>query len=124
MLYSFFGWLLEVIVTFIKSKKIVNRGFLIGPYCPIYGKGALLIVLLLKKYENDIIALFVMAVVVCSIIEYITSYVLEKLFNTRWWDYSNIKFNINGRVCLQNLVAFGIFGVLLLKYVNPFLLNK
>ena len=123
MLYSFFGWLLEVIVTFIKSKKIVNRGFLIGPYCPIYGKGALLIVLLLKKYENDIIALFVMAVVVCSIIEYITSYILEKLFNTRWWDYSNIKFNINGRVCLQNLVAFGIFGVLLLKYVNPFLLN-
>ena len=123
MLYSFLGWLLEVIVTFIKSKKIVNRGFLIGPYCPIYGKGALLIVLLLKKYENDIIALFVMAVVVCSIIEYITSYILEKLFNTRWWDYSNIKFNINGRVCLQNLVAFGIFGVLLLKYVNPFLLN-
>ncbi len=123
MLYSFLGWLLEVIVTFIKSKKFVNRGFLIGPYCPIYGKGALLIVLLLKKYENDIIALFVMAVVVCSIIEYITSYILEKLFNTRWWDYSNIKFNINGRVCLQNLVAFGIFGVFLLKYVNPFLLN-
>ena len=123
ILYSFLGWILEVIVTFIKSKKIVNRGFLIGPYCPIYGKGALLIILLLNKYENDVIALFVMAVVVCSIIEYIASYLLEKLFNTRWWDYSNIKFNINGRVCLQNLVAFGIFGVILLKYINPFLFS-
>ena len=123
IVYSITGWIIEVIATYPDTKCFVNRGFFIGPYCPIYGKGALLIVLLLKKYENDIIALFVMAVVVCSIMEYITSYVLEKLFNTRWWDYSNIKFNINGRVCLQNLVAFGIFGVFLLKYVNPFLLN-
>lgn len=114
------GWLMEVIVTFVKSRKIINRGFLIGPYCPIYGKGALLIVLLLKKYEGDIVALFVMSFIMCSIIEYITSYILEKLFDTRWWDYSKKRFNLNGRICLDNLIAFGIFGVLLAEIVNPF----
>lgn len=123
IIYSFLGWLLEVIVTFVSSKKIINRGFLIGPYCPVYGKGALLIILLLKKYENDIPALFVMSFAICSIVEYITGYVLEKIFNTRWWDYSNRKFNINGRVCLQNLVAFGMFGILMVQYINPFLLG-
>lgn len=123
LVYSFLGWLLEVIITFYSINKFVNRGFLIGPYCPIYGTGSLLIIILLKKYENDIVALFTMSFVICSIIEYISSFLMEKLFNTRWWDYSERKFNLNGRVCLDNLIAFGALGVILMRFVNPVIIN-
>lgn len=85
--YAFFGWLMEVICKLIQEKRFINRGFLIGPYCPIYGWGALAITILLKKYLDDPIALFFMSVIICSIIEYLTSYILEKKYNARWWDY-------------------------------------
>ena len=123
MFYSIVGWIIEVIYTFITDKKIVNRGFLIGPYCPIYGVGCLLIIILLKKYTDDFIVLFIMSMLICSLLEYLTSYVMEKLFNARWWDYSNRKFNINGRVCLETLIPFGIFGSLILLVVNPFVVS-
>ena len=121
--YSFVGWCMEVIVTLCTTKKLVNRGFLIGPLCPIYGFGCLLIITLLHKYLNDPIILFVMAVVLCSILEYFTSYLMEKLFKARWWDYSNKKFNVNGRICLDNLVAFGALGLLVMYVINPFITN-
>lgn len=120
MLYSFFGWVIEMIVCTIADKKVVNRGFLIGPYCPIYGCGCLLIILLLRKYYNDGLVLFIMSVLLCSVLEYFTSYIMEKLFNARWWDYSDRKFNINGRICLETLVLFGILGLLLVYIINPF----
>ncbi len=123
-IYSFLGWVMEVIVVMPKEKKFVNRGFLIGPWCPIYGTGVVLMTLLLTKYENDVIALFIMATLICSILEYITSYVLEKVFKARWWDYSHKKFNIEGRICLQNAAAFGILGLLVIKVINPFILDK
>ena len=123
MFYSIVGWIIEVIYTFITDKKIVNRGFLIGPYCPIYGVGCLLIIILLKKYTDDFIVLFIMSMLICSLLEYLTSYVMEKLFNARWWNYSNRKFNINGRVCLETLIPFGIFGSLILLVVNPFVVS-
>lgn len=123
ILYSFIGWLMEEILTFIDTKKFVNRGFLIGPICPIYGYGCLLIILLLRRYINDPIALFVMAVVLCSLLEYFTSYFMEKFFKARWWDYSQKKFNINGRICLDNMIAFGALGVIVIYIVNPFLMN-
>ena len=123
MIYSFFGWLMEVIVTYPKAKKFVNRGFLIGPYCPIYGFGSTMIILLLKRYYDDILVLFVMAAVVCSILEYMTSYFMEKIFKARWWDYSHLPFNINGRICLQNSFTFGILGIILVHFINPFLYN-
>ena len=123
MFYSIVGWIIEVIYTFITDKKIVNRGFLIGPYCPIYGVGCLLIIILLKKYTDDFILLFIMSMLICSLLEYLTSYVMEKLFNARWWNYSNRKFNINGRVCLETLIPFGIFGSLILLVVNPFVVS-
>ena len=81
-LYSFCGWILEVGCKLISDHKFINRGFLIGPYCPIYGWGAILITLLLKKYMNDIFTLFIMAMLICSILEYATSYFLEKMFKT------------------------------------------
>lgn len=123
ILYSLIGWLLEEVITYIDTKKLVNRGFLIGPICPVYGCGCLLIVSLLKRYMDDPIALFVMAVALCSILEYFTSYFMEKFFKARWWDYSDKKFNINGRICLENVIAFGALGLVIIYVVNPFFLN-
>lgn len=80
-------------------------------------------IILLNKYLKDPLALFVMAVVVCSIIEYFTSFIMEKLFNARWWDYSNNKFNINGRICLETMIPFGFGGIILMYFINPFILK-
>lgn len=110
---------METIVCSIPAKKIVNRGFLIGPYCPIYGFGALSIIVLLKRYMNDYVVFFVMSIIVCSVLEYLTSYFMEKLFKARWWDYSNKKFNINGRICLINSIAFGVVATVIMYFVNP-----
>lgn len=112
---------MEVTQGYVRHKKFVNRGFLIGPYCPIYGYGTISMTLLLKGYANDPIVLFVMAIVICSILEYTTSFVMEKLFKIRWWDYSNRKFNINGRICLETMIPFGILGCLMIYFVNPFM---
>lgn len=115
---------MEVALKLIESRKFVNRGFLIGPYCPIYGYGAILITFLLKKYVEDSVTLFVMAILVCGILEYITSYFMEKIFKARWWDYSKNKFNINGRVCLETIIPFGLLGLLIMYVTNPFFLAK
>lgn len=114
---------MEVLVVFHDSKKLVNRGFLVGPLIPIYGCGSVLIILLLSKYKDEIMVLFVMAIFICTILEYFTSYIMEKMFKLRWWDYSDKKFHINGRVCLDNSFAFGILSVLLVRFVNPFIIN-
>lgn len=123
LIYSTIGWMMEVTLCSIQQKKLVDRGFLIGPYCPIYGVSAIIIIFLLKKYETDVIALFVMATIICSIMEYLTSYFMEKIFHTRWWDYTHMKFNINGRICLSNSILFGVLGLLLMYFINPFFQN-
>lgn len=122
-IYSFAGWLMEVIRVSKKEKKFVDRGFLIGPYCPIYGYGVLLITILLRKYTDDIIVTFFMSLIICGTLEYLTSYLMEKIFKARWWDYSDRKFNINGRICLENLIPFGIGGCIIVYIINPFLLG-
>ena len=119
--YAFLGWCMEVTCKFIQYKKLINRGFLIGPYCPIYGWGALAITILLKRYMEEPLVLFVMSTLICSIIEYLTSYFMEKKYHARWWDYSNKKFNINGRICLETLIPFGILGVAIMYGTNPIL---
>jgi len=121
--YSFLGWIIEVTAKFIQYKRFINRGFLIGPICPIYGYGALLISLLLKKYLSDPLAMFLFAMVICSILEYLTSYFMEKIFHARWWDYSTKKYNINGRICLDTMIPFGLLGILMMYLINPFLIN-
>lgn len=121
LIYSFMGWSIEVVNSLIHEKKFVNRGFMLGPYCPIYGYSAIIMVLYLEQYRDNFLTVFLLAVVVCSVVEYLVSYVMEKLFNARWWDYSNRKFNINGRVCLTNAFLFGILGVILVYFVNPLL---
>lgn len=124
IIYSFIGWCMEVTLKLIESRKFVNRGFLIGPYCPIYGYGAILITFLLKKYTDDVLTLFIMAILVCGILEYVTSYFMEKIFKARWWDYSKNKFNINGRICLETIIPFGLLGLLIMYVTNPFFLTQ
>ncbi len=123
MVYSFLGWLVEVIDLFIGEHKFVNRGFLIGPYCPIYGKSVLLISILLNRYIDKPILLFIMSMLICTVIEYLGSFILEKVFNTRWWDYSQKKFNIKGRVCLENMLLFGLGAMVVMYLINPLVLK-
>ena len=121
--YSMIGWIIEVLDQFYRKKRFINRGFLIGPYCPVHGIGALLMVLLLSGITDSYIILFFSASLICTILEYITSFLLEKIFKARWWDYSCYKFNLNGRVCLQNRIFFGIAGVFIVKIANPFVVK-
>ena len=123
MMYSVIGWITETIYVTIRSKKFVNRGFLLGPYCPIYGFGGMLVSILLVKYMDSPLVMFGMSIIIFSILEYFTSYILEKIFKTRWWDYSKRKYNINGRICLETMIPFGILGMFVMYLVNPILLK-
>lgn len=119
MLYAIIGWICEMIYCSIPEKKFVNRGFLNGPYCPIYGVGALIIILFLMPYVGSPVLVFFLGVILTSSLEYITSWGMEKLFHAKWWDYSDHKFNINGRICLLNSVLFGIMCLVLIYLVHP-----
>lgn len=122
IIYSVTGWIIEVIATYPDTKCFVNRGFLIGPYCPIYGNCAIAMILLLHNIKDPIL-LFILSIIICSVGEYVTSYLMEKIFHARWWDYTKNKFNLNGRICLVNSLAFGVLGFLLIKFVNPFVVG-
>lgn len=131
-IYAVIGWLMEVSLSFIQHHKFINRGFLIGPYCPIYGFGGVVITLLLSNFMNIIDnvsivdSLWISTIVImfiCGTLEYATSFVMEKLFHARWWDYHRFKFNINGRVCLETLLPFTIIGQIILRYANPVFLG-
>ena len=122
-IYSVFGYILECAYCTIRNKRIIlNRGFLVGPYVPIYGFGALAITYFLNEYLKDPIVLFIMACFIATLLEYITSVIMEFIFKARWWDYSKEKFNINGRVCLLNTVLFGIGGLVIMYLINPLFL--
>lgn len=128
IIYSFIGYILEITNCSIRDKKLVlNRGFFLGPYLPIYGISCLLMGSFIIRYKDDFFTVFVMSAFVCTTVEYITSYVLEKIFKSRWWDYSDKKFNIEGRVCLFNAFLFGIGGLAFTYIINPivvFLISK
>lgn len=119
LIYSIIGWSMEVITSFIRHKKFVNRGFMLGPYCPIYGYSSIIMIFYLNNYKDNPLTVFLLAIVVCSVVEYLISYLMEKMFSARWWDYSNRKFNVNGRICLTNAFIFGILGIILVYLVNP-----
>lgn len=120
IVYSFAGWILESVYKTIYEKKFVNSGFLTGPFCPIYGFGALIMLLTLNFLKERPILLFVVAFFVLSIWEYLVALCLEKIFKTKYWDYSLNKFNIHGRICLKNSIYWGILGVLFICYIHPF----
>lgn len=119
IIYSFFGWVLESVLKTIVARKPINSGFLYGPFCPIYGFGALIMLIFLKKYKDNLTVLFIIAFLVLSIWEYIVGLLLEKAFKTKYWDYSDKKFNIQGRVCLTNSFFWGILGVAFTTYIHP-----
>lgn len=119
IIYSFLGWVLESIYKTVLLKKAVNSGFLYGPFCPIYGFGALIMLICLKSFKNNIILLFIVAFFILSIWEYIVGLLLEKTFKTKYWDYSDKKFNINGRVCLINSCFWGVLAVVFTLVVHP-----
>ena len=119
ILYAFLGWACEDLYCGIPTKKFINRGFFYGPYCPIYGVGALLVLYPLLFVKDYPILVFVLGVIITSALEYITSWVMEILFKTRWWDYSERFMNINGRVCLLNSTLFGIMYIVVIYIIHP-----
>ena len=121
--YSFLGWVMESIFRSISEKKIINTGFLKGPFCPIYGVGAIIMLLFLKRFSDNLAVLFIVSVVVLTIWEYLVGVLLEKLFHTKYWDYSKNKFNFQGRICLTNSIFWGILGVVFVKYIHPAIEN-
>lgn len=123
-IYSFLGWVCEVVYCSIPAKKFINRGFLKGPVCPVYGFGAVFVVLIMNLLDINIpILIFLFGGIIASIIEFLADIVLEYVFHTRLWNYSNRKFNIKGRVCLLNSTLFAILSLLLMKLIHPTILN-
>ena len=118
---SFLGWVMEVAVKAVQFRRFINRGFLIGPYCPIYGVGTVLLTALLTPIKDEPVNVFIQAMVVCGVLEYVTSWLMEKLFHARWWDYSHKRFNLHGRVCASNLLAFGVLGLFMIYVADPWL---
>lgn len=120
IIYSILGWCGEMIYCSAGQRKLCEkRGFLNGPVCPIYGHGALVVLLCLHGGCKNPLLTFLLGAVLTSLVEYITSFAMEKLFHMRWWDYSQYKFHLNGRVCLLNSTLFGLASVFLCHFANP-----
>lgn len=122
--YSFLGWLLETIYALFVLGTFVKRGFLYGPLCPIYGFGAILLIVILNKTKGKKTLEFFVSMIVFSVFEYIVSFVFEKVFGLRWWDYSNDFLNINGRISIAYSVAWGVIGLLFNEKLHPFVVKK
>lgn len=124
ILFSFIGWISEVIYVGVTSAhKFVNRGFLYGPLCPVYGFGGVMILMLPPSLYKTWIPLFFASMILCTIVEYFVSWLMEKLFHTRWWDYSHYKIQLNGRICLLNSILFGFLGVAVIHFVYPLMID-
>lgn len=120
IIYSFLGWILESVFRSIIEKKLINTGFLRGPFCPIYGIGAIIMLIFLERFQDKPILLFFIALTLLTTWEYIVGVILEKLFNTKYWDYSDHKINFQGRICLTNSICWGFLGVAFVKYIHQF----
>lgn len=119
VLYAFLGWVCEDVYCGLLNRRFINRGFLFGPYCPIYGVGALLVLYPLLEFVQHPAWVFILGVLITSCLEYVTSWLMEMLFHTRWWDYSNHFMNIHGRVCLLNSTLFGILCLVVVYGIHP-----
>ena len=117
------GWLWEIMLCLIYEERLVNKGTMFGPWLPIYGFGAVFILVLLKKYRKNPYQLFLMAFLLCGILEYTTAWYLETFKGLKWWDYTGFFLNIHGRVCLEGLMLFGFGGCILTYMVCPLLKN-
>ena len=124
LFYSFCGWLMETVLISFKENKFVNRGFLNGPFCPIYGVGMLGIAIICSPYIHNYILVFILGMVTATTVEYLTAWLLEILFKASWWDYSENRFNIKGRVCLSVSLYWGLLALVFIVFIQPFILAK
>lgn len=122
-IYSFIGWIWETIFVSVRKKKVINRGFLYGPWLPIYGLGALLILHVSSPWKDVPSIVFLSGMIGASILEYFTGVIMEYLFHVRYWDYSNQPFNLNGHICLHVSLAWGIASLLLIYLIHPVLIT-
>ena len=119
--YAVFGYIVEVVLCSLHQKQLVGRGFLFGPVVPIYGFGAVFVLLTTTPFSDSFILTFLVSMLVCSALEYLTSFIMEKMFGIRWWDYTKSeKYNLNGRICLRNSLAFGVCGCVIIYYIQDF----
>lgn len=122
-IYAFQGWCVEVIFAALKEGKFINRGFLNGPLCPIYGFGVVAVVNFLKPVQDNFFLLFIGSVFIASAIELITGFVLEKIFHQKWWDYSEVPFNIGGYICPLFSLMWGIACIVVVDQIHPMIVN-
>lgn len=118
-IYSALGWLLETGYSFLVLGHFENRGFLIGPICPIYGFGMLIMILWLSRYRQKPLKLFFLSILVFSIFEYVVSYGLDAIFHLKWWDYTQDFMNVNGRISLFYSFGWGIIGLVVIHLIHP-----
>lgn len=119
IIYSMLGWVVEVLFHLYTEKKLVNRGFLNGPWCPIYGTCAIIMITLLSRLPHNPILIFLAGSILASLIEFITGLILEKVFGNKWWDYSDDKFNIKGYISLKFSILWGIATIILIDFIQP-----
>ncbi len=119
VLYSCIGWLYETIYCYVTSGNLTNRGFLYGPLCPIYGVSILLMVTFFTNRWNNLLTLFLSCSLIATVVEFISSYWMEKIFDRRWWNYADMPLNLNGRICLGASILFGLSGVLFVRFIHP-----
>ena len=117
--YGFLGWCTEVIFAAFKQHRFVNRGFLNGPICPIYGVGVTLVIPCLEAFQSNLLLLYISSVILVTVLEGVTGWAMDKLFHNKWWDYSKLPFNIGGYVCLLFSLIWGVACVFIVYFVHP-----
>lgn len=123
LIYAFLGWCVEVCFVAVTSGQVVNRGFLNGPVCPIYGVGMLGVLLLLEPLADHLGLLFLLGMILCSVVEFLGGWIMEKIFHTRWWDYSDRPFNLNGYICLGISLLWGLSVAFVVRLVHPLIFS-
>jgi len=118
-IYAFLGWCTEVSYAALKTGRFVNRGFLNGPVCPVYGFGVVIVLWVLEPLRGNLLLLFLGSVALTSLLEWLTGFVLERLFHQRWWDYSQEPFNLGGYICLRFSLAWGLACLLVMEIIHP-----
>jgi len=113
LLYSMVGWFVESIYMSICNRKLTNRGFAKGPFCPIYGIGALTVYFALNSYTNNKVLLFVLGAILATVVELVTALLMQKIFGEVWWDYHEKPFNYKGVLCLESTIAWGFYTLAL-----------
>lgn len=120
IIYAFFGWCLEVVYQAVEHGKFINRGFLNGPYCPIYGFGMIIVTGTLEPIKENVIVLYIGSVILTTSLELVTGFVLEKIFHQNWWDYSDERLNLKGYICLKFSLLWGIACLVAVRLIHPF----